>query len=448
MLWTPQETIKFQDLLKQKDWTTLQKLVTEMPVPDVSDLLLTLPKQDQVVLFRLISREQAGDVFAYLERPDRDNLLDALTDEETRHLLAELSPDERTDLFEEMPGEVTQKLLNLLSKEDLKQTRFLLGYPEESAGRLMTPRYVAVRSHWTVEHVFKHIRKKAADSETVSTIYVVDDRWKLLDALDLNVFVLAEPAQVVEELMDNQYQFVSAFEDRERTVEVMQRYDLNVLPVVDSQGTLVGIVTFDDVIDVAEEEATEDFHKAAAITPLQQGYLQTGVFELVRKRIIWLVALVFMNIFSGAALASFEDTIATAIALVFFLPLVIDSSGNAGSQAATLVIRAMALKDVHLSDWRRLLFKDIGVSLMLGIAMGLAVSIIGIVRGGPEVGLAVALTMVVVVMVGSTIGTILPLILSRLRLDPATASAPLITSLADISGVIIYFSIANMILGL
>jgi magnesium transporter len=448
MQWTIQETEEIQTLLEKKSWGKLRAIIIEMPVPDASDLLLTLPKQDRVVLFRLMPREQAGDVFAYLERSDRDNLLEALTDEETRNLLAELSPDERTELFEEMPGEVTQKLLNLLNKEDLKETRLLLGYPEESVGRLMTPDYVAVRSHWTVERVLKHIRKQAEHSETLSTIYVVDDHWKLTDALTLETFVLAEPEQIVEDLMDYQFEFLSAFEDRERAVEVLQRYDVSVLPVVDSAGVLVGIVTFDDVIDVAAEEATEDFHKFAAVTPLQESYLQTNLFEIFRKRIVWLVVLVFMNVFSGAAIASFEETIAVAVALVFFMPLIMGSGGNAGAQASTLVIRALSLGDVKISDWARLLFKDIAVSLLLGIAMGLAVSTLGFIRGGPQVGLTVALTMVCVVLVGSSIGTLLPLALSKLGLDPAAASAPLITSIADISGVIIYFSIANMILGL
>ncbi len=448
MQWTIEETEEIQALLENKKWGTLRALINDMPVPDASDLLLTLSKQDRVVLFRLMTREQAGDVFAYLERSDRDNLLDALTDEETRHLLAELSPDERTELFEEMPGEVTQKLLNLLNKEDLKETRLLLGYPEESAGRLMTPDYVAVRSHWSVERVLKHIRKQAEHSETLSTIYVVDDHWKLTDALTLETFVLAEPEQIVEDLMDYQFEFLSAFEDRERAVEVMQRYDVSVLPVVDSAGVLVGIVTFDDVIDVAEEEATEDFHKFAAVSPLEEGYLQTSFLQIFRKRIVWLVALVFMNIFSGAAISHYEDTIAVAVTLVFFMPLLMGSGGNAGAQASTLVIRAISLGEVKLSDWARLLFKDIAASLLLGLCMGLAVALLGLFRGGPQIGLTVALTMICVVLVGSSIGTLLPLLLNKLKLDPAAASAPLITSLADISGVIIYFSIANLVLGL
>lgn len=435
-------------LVQQKNWTALREALRDMPVPDVGDLLLTLPKTDRVLVFRLLPRSLSSAVFAELESHDQNALLLDLSDEETRELLAELHPDDRTNLFEELPGQATQKLLNLLSPEDLAQTRFLLGYPEESVGRLMTPRYVAVRPHWTVLQVLEHIRRQAQSSETLDVIYIVDEKWKLLDALDLKVFVLARPEQTVDALMDHHYEHLSAFEDRENAVQMMQRYDAKVLPVVDSDGILVGIVTVDDVLDVAEEEATEDFHKVAAITPLTQGYLETGPFELFRKRIAWLVALVFMNIFSGAAIASFEDTIAAAVALVFFLPLIIDSGGNAGSQAATLVIRALSLGDIKLGDWWRLLAKDVGVALLLGLVMGATVLGLGIYRGGPIVGIAVALTMVCVVLVGSAIGTLLPLALSRLRIDPATASAPLITSLADISGVLIYFSIARKIISL
>lgn len=442
----PREVL--QSLVRQKKWAELREALRDLPVPDVSDLLLTLPKTDRVLVFRLLPRSLSSAVFAELESHDQNALLLDLSDEETRELLAELHPDDRTNLFEELPGQATQKLLNLLSAEDLAQTRFLLGYPEESVGRLMTPRYVAVRPHWTVAQVLEHIRKQAQSSETLDVIYVVDENWKLLDALDLKVFVLAKPEQTVDALMDRHYEHLSAFEDRENAVQMMQRYDAKVLPVVDSDGILVGIVTVDDVLDVAEEEATEDFHKTAAISPLTQGYLETGPFELFRRRIVWLVALVFMNIFSGAAIASFEDTIAAAVALVFFLPLIIDSGGNAGSQAATLVIRALSLGDVKMSDWWRLLVKDVGVALLLGLVMGIAVLGLGVFRGGPLVGIAVALTMVCVVLAGSAIGTLLPFILSRLGFDPATASAPLITSLADISGVLIYFSIARKIISL
>lgn len=437
-----------QSLLQQKKLVELRKELGVTPLPDISDLLLTLPKTERVLLFRLLPRPLSSEVFSYLESRDQDALLNDLSDEETRQLLAELSPDDRTQLFEELPGRVTQKLLNFLNREDLAETRFLLGYPKESVGRLMTPDYVAVRPHWTISQALNHIRKQARQSETLDVIYIVDSSWKLIDALDLKAFVLAEPAQTVESLMDQRFQYLSAFDDREQAVQLMQRYDISVLPVVDSSGVLVGIVTFDDVLDVAQEEATEDFHKGAAVEPLKQGYLETGLFELFRKRITWLLALIVMNIFSGAAIARFEDTIAAAVTLVFFLPVLIASAGNAGAQAATLTIRALSLGEVKLNDWTRLFFRDIAVAFCLGIVMGIVVWGLGIYRGGFYVGLSVALSMICVVLVGSIIGSLLPFALSRFHLDPATASAPLVTSLADISGVIIYFSIAQQLLNL
>lgn len=440
------EVIDVKNIIAARDWQTLRTTIQEWPEAEIADLLLELEPMDRAVMFRLLSRYKGGIVFSLLDFDQQNELLDQLTRDETRYLLAHLSPDDRTQLFEELPGEVTQKLLNLLSPEDLAETRRLLGYPDESVGRLMTPDYVAVRPDWTIQRALEHARSRGKDSETINVLYVTDKSWKLIDALDLRRFILADPSKTVADIMDTTFISLSAFDDREIAVHTMQRYDLAVLPVVDSAGVLVGIVTFDDVMDVAQEETTEDFHKTAAVAPIRGSYRNAAFTDLYRKRIGWLVILVFMNIFSGAAIASFEATIEAAVALVFFLPLLIDSSGNAGSQAATLMVRALAMGDVKLGDWTRLLGKELLVATALGITMGAAVSMIGVIRGGPEVGIAVTLTMVTVVIVGSVIGTLLPFLLSRLNMDPAAARAPLITSLSDISGVIIYFSIATWIL--
>ncbi len=435
------------DLIAQKDWNALRTMLARFPAPEISELLFEVDPTARAVLFRLLPRETASEVFALLEGEEQNKLLKELTQEETRALLADLSPDDRALLFEELPGPVTQKLLNLLSPEDLQETRHLLGYPPESVGRLMTPDYIAVRPEWTIAQVLEHVRAKGRDSETADVLYVVDSSWKLLDALDLRRFILAPLDTRVEEIMDMQFIALQATEDREEAVRMMDRYGLAVLPVVDTTGTLIGIVTFDDVLHVAQAEATEDFHKGAAITPLRGRYTEARFALLYRKRIGWLLALVFMNIFSGAAIASFEETIAANVALVFFLPLLIDSSGNAGSQASTLMVRALAVGHVHLGDWWRLLRKELFIAVTLGLTMAAAVSIVGIFRAGPEIALVVALTMALVVTVGSLIGTLLPFLLSRLKLDPATASAPLITSLSDISGVLIYLSLATAMLG-
>ncbi len=433
-------------LIEKHDWSAVRAAVNKLPEAEIAELLFELDTTDRMVLFRLLPRDISTEVFSQLEYDDANRLLAELTSEEARRLLAELSPDDRTQLFEELPGQVTQRLLNLLNPQDLAETRKLLGYPPESVGRLMTPDYIAVRPEWTIGRVLQHIRAKGHNSETINVLYVTDARWKLLDAVELRRFILADLDTTVDQIMDYTFIALQATEDREEAVRTMERYDLEVVPVVDTAGILVGIVTFDDVLDVAQEEVTEDFHKGAAVTPLRGSYRDATFGSLYSKRIGWLIILVFVNILSGAVIHYFEDTIAANVALVFFLPLLIASSGNAGSQASTLMVRALAMGDVQLGDWGRLLGKEILVAMALGLSMAGAVAVIGIARGGQMIGLTVALTMISVVMVGSIIGTGMPFLLSRFNFDPATASTPLITSLADISGVLIYFAIASALL--
>jgi magnesium transporter len=434
------------DLIEFRKWTELRDVLAVWPPPEVADLLLHLRKEDRVLLFRALPRALATDLFSHLELEQQDALLRDLTDEETRRLLADLPPDDRTHLLEELPGQATQRMLTLLSPEDLKEARWLLGYPEESVGRLMTPEYVAVRPAWTVAAALDFIRAHGSDSETINRIFVVDDRWHLLDDIELRRFILAPPSATVDDIMDRAVVTVSAFADREEAVALIRRYDQFVLPVLDSDGILVGIVTVDDLLDVQEQEATEDFHKVGSVGPVRVSLRDAPLALLYRARIGWLLALVFMNIFSGAGIAAFEDTLAATIALTFFLPLLIDSGGNAGSQSATLIVRALATGDIRLTDWLRLFSRELRVALLLGLSMAAGASAIAYFRA-PEVMVVVALTMTIIVVWGSLIGMLLPFVLTKLGRDPATASAPLITSLADISGVLIYFSIATWLLG-
>jgi magnesium transporter len=438
---------EIEDLLQSKEWGTLREALNLWPAPELSDLLLSLPKSDRVLFYRSLPRGQAAQVFTHLETSDQDELLRDLSDEETRHLLENLSPDDRTHLLEELPGQVTQRMLNLLSPDDLREARWLLGYPENSVGRLMTPDYLAVRQDWTIEQALRHIRRAGKRSETVNRIYVVDPDWRLVDDIELRRFILAEPDVRVADIMDNSYASVSAFAVAEEAVRVIRRYDQVALPVLDSGGVLVGIVTVDDLLDVAHEEATEDFHRVGSVGPIFTGMLETPLRVLFQRRIGWLLALVFVNIFSGAGIAFFEETIAATVALVVFLPLLIGSAGNAGSQSATLMVRAIATGDVSTSDWLSLLTREVGVSIALGATMALAVSFPATYHGGREVAVVVAATMVFVVFLGSLIGMSLPFLLNRFNLDPATASAPLVTSIADITGVVVYFSFATWYLG-
>ena len=411
-------------LVEDRNWSLLRRELAVMRPPEIADLLLELEKADRILVFRLLPRELFSEAFSYLDGDHQDALAGELTSEEMRRLLADMKPDDRTQFLAELPGQVTQRLLNYLSPADLIEARHLLGYPEESVGRLMTPDYVAVRPEWTVAQAIEHIRHKGKDSETINVVYVTDSSWKLLDALELRRFILAKPTDRVEQLMNHFYVTISAMEDREEAVRMMHRHALSVLPVVDSAGVLLGIVTVDDVLDVAEEEITEDFHKAAAVRPLKSGYREAGVWPLYRKRIGWLVILILINLVSSTVISIYEDVLASAMVLTFFIPLLIASGGNVGSQSATLMIRALATGDVKLTQWFRVLSKELLVGLAIGATMGLAGGLLGLFQGGYQIGVVVGLAMVAVVLVSNIMGVALPFVLLRVGLDPAVASSP------------------------
>ncbi len=436
------------NLISQNQLKEIRQLAwNDFLIPDIASLLIGLEKSDRVILFRVLPRSIATKVLSYLEKVDRNSLLKDLTHEETRYLLTNLRPDDRTALFEELPGQVTQRLLNLLDQDDLKEARLLLGYPIESVGRLMVPDYVAVRPQWTIQEAINHIRTKARNGETLHTIYVTDKSWTLLDSLELSRFILADPQKTVETIMDRSFISLCAFDDREVAVKTMQIYDVHSLPVVDSDGILLGLVTFDDIMDVAEEEATEDFHRTAAVTPLKASYMGSSIKDLVGKRISWLTALVFVSLLSSGVIAIYEDTLETVIVLAVFIPLLLGSGGNAGAQASTLMVRAIATSDVRINEWMRVFLKEILVGLLLGVCMGIISSIFGTIRGGYEIGLIVGLTMLAVILAANLIGVMLPFILTKMGLDPAVASNPLITSITDVLGLLIYFAITTAVLG-
>lgn len=441
------DTAKLYELIESQQWSKLREELSVWPVADIGEFLLELDKADQVLVFRLLPRNISSEVFSYLKKEQRNQLLAALSDEETSYLLHRLEPDDRTMLFEELPGRVTQKLLNLLRPDVLAKTRELLGYPEESIGRLMTPNYVAVRPDWTVAQGLEQIRLKGREhSEMLNVVYVTDSNWKLLGDLELQSFIFNPPNTIIEEIMDNTCISLSAFEDREQAVHLISKYDLSALPVVDSEGILLGVVTFDDVMDVAEEEATEDFHMTAAVAPLKNSYYETGMWELYKKRIGWLVVLVMVNLISLEIMASFEHTLASTIALSFFIPLLIGSAGNAGAQSSTLMVRALATGDVEVNQWLNTLLKELIIGAALGFTMGIAGAALGVFKGGGEIGLVVGLTMILIVIAANLIGVLLPFILTRLKFDPAVASNPLIMSITDATGLWIYLTIATALL--
>lgn len=438
-----------QGLIDDQNWITLRRELAEMDAVQVADLINELPEKDDVIVFRLLPRDLSNETFSNLSYEKQEQLIEALAMRQGRltALLNDLKPDDRTALLEEMPGHVAQRLIQLLSPQERRIAIQLLGYPEDSVGRLMTPDYVAVKLHYSIEETLNHIRQYGKDSETLNVIYVVDNNWKLIDDVRIRDIILAKPDQTIEDVIDHRFVALSAFDDQESAIRTFQEYDRVALPVTDSEGILLGIVTFDDVMDIVEEEATEDFHKFGSIQDAVLNPLKASVLFLYRRRIFWLFILVFMNVFSGAALASFEQTIQFHIALLFFLPLLIASGGNAGAQSATLMVRALATGDVELSDWLKLVGKDVLVSLLLGVTMAFAVSLVASFRA-PDIIVVVSLSMVCIVLAGSIIGLLLPFVFTRMKIDPATASAPLITSIADIIGVVLYFTIASWYLNI
>ncbi|CAN5561768.1 magnesium transporter [soil metagenome] len=440
---------EIQKLIDERDLMGLRHEMATWEPNEVADLIDELTVQDDIIVFRLLPQELATNTFQHLSYEKQQELIEALAEKQNRlaSLLNDLDPDDRTALLEEMPGPVAQRLIQILSPEERRVAVKLLGYPEDSIGRLMTTDFVAVRPNFTIQQTLAHIRLYGKNSETLNIIYVVNEKWRLIDDLNVRDILLAKPDKKIEDLMDERFISLKATEDQESAVRIFRDYDRVALPVTDSKGVLLGIVTVDDVIDVAEEEATEDFHRFGSIQDAVFNPLKAKVIFLYRKRIMWLFALVFMNVFSGAAIAAFEETIQNVVSLVFFLPLLIGSGGNAGAQSATLMIRAIATGEVHMKDWMYLLGKELLVSLLLGITMAVAVAAVASFRT-PEIIVVVALTMICIVLVGSLVGLSLPFIFTRFGADPATASAPLITSIADISGILIYFSIATWYLGL
>jgi len=447
---------EFEELIKAKDWVALKDVLEDVPPVDIAELLEELDTEVAVVIFRLLKKQKAADVFYYLSTNKGAELLDLFTVQQVSEVMSNLEPDERVALMEELPGHLTQRVMNSMKTEDRRQVQKLLGYPDESVGRLMTPRYVKVKKDWTIQKSMDHIRKFGHSVETVNVIYVVDKNEKLIDDLRLNQLILADPEAPIKSLMDESFEALSAFDDQEDAVKMLSKYDRVAMPVVDSDGVLVGIVTVDDVIDVAEEETTEDMQLMAGMDALDDYYSQTSIFDTVKKRLWWLIILFAGQILTAITMGGYEEVLQKVVALSFFVPLIISSGGNSGSQAATLIIRALATDDLKSDDWKKVFWREISSGLLLGLLIGLLgfVTLImwdlmaGVVvdRGVVLTALVVGLSLFSIVLFGNVIGAMLPFILEKLNLDPAVSSAPFVATVVDVSGIIIYFTIAVLLL--
>lgn len=447
---------EFEELIQAKDWVALKDVLADVPAADIADLLVELEGNVAIVIFRLLKKPLAADVFSELPSNKGVELLELFNKQQLSDVMTNLEPDEQVALMEELPGYLTQKVMNSMNVEDQKQIKKLLGYPEESVGRLMTPRYVRVKTDWTIERSMKHIRKYAEVAETLNRIYVVDDKEYLIDDLRLTELILADPEETIETLMDRSFETLMAYEDQEEAVRMFAKYDRAALPVVDTDGILVGIVTVDDVIDVAEEEATEDMHKMAGMDALDDYYSQTSVGGMVKKRVRWLILLFMGQMLTVTAMGAYQSIIASAVLLSLFIPMIISSGGNSGSQAATLIIRALATDDIKSNDWKRIFSREFLSGLMLGGLIGLLGFGMTILWGYLSVEISmqellltatsIGLSLLGVILFGNLSGAMLPFILTKLKLDPAVTSAPFVATLVDVTGIIIYFSISMFLL--
>lgn len=441
---------EIHELIDTRNWTDLREILASWPPPEIVDLFLDVDKTNRVLIFRALPRDIAAEVFSYLDGDQKDTFLMDLTDQETRNLLADLPPDDRTELLEELPAKVTKRLMSLLEPDDLREARELLGYPEESVGRRMTPDFVAVRSYWTIHKALHHIRKFGKDSETINRIYVTDKSGKLLDDIKLRSVILAEEDASISDLMDYNVVSLSAFDDQEKAVKTLEKYDLLAIPVVDSMGILVGIVTFDDVMDISAEEVTEDFQKIGGINPVEQSYQSAGVMKLWFKRIPWLIALLFANFLTVQAIEHFDWVYVQMVALALFPTMLIGTAGNSGTQSATLIIRSIAVEGLSFDNWFSVFRKEFFVGLLLGLTLGLIAFFRGYLINDPghKIAIIIGLSMVVMVTWANLVGGLLPLILSKMKFDPAVISSPFMATLIDFSGMIIYFNLSIWILQL
>lgn len=433
------------DLIKVKNWRGLKEFLHSFDVHHLIGCSRHIPEEGVFILLRLLDKEKAALFFSELSKDEQLTLLEQMRKKDVRKIISELSPDDRTALFEEIPGEITHQLLNTLPIEIRKESLELLGYPKGSAGRLMTPDYVAVFMDWTIQQTIEHIRKYGHSAETISNIYIVDSKWRLLDDVDIRKIIIADPDQKIASISDGRFAAISAFDDQENTVKVFEKYNYSALPVVDSDNILLGIVTVDDILDIVEKETTEDFQKGASITPFDTVYSKMPPLSLYTKRVPWLFFLAVGGFSMATIMSRFEEILAAVIALAFFVPKVIQSGGNAGSQAATIMIRAIATGDITPALWLKIIKKELFVGTLLGLTLGVLMIIWTWIMGfDMRVGMSVSVSMLAIVTGANMLGGVLPIILSKLKLDPAIISGPFITTVVDIIGIIIYLSIATL----
>lgn len=441
---------ELNELLEGRQFRKLRETMSEMNEVDIAEFIEELEAEKKVLVYRMLPKELAADVFSFLEVDDQEHIINSITDYELGKIVEDLYVDDAVDMLEELPAIVVKRVLQNATPETRNLINQFLQYPENSAGSIMTAEYIGLKRNMTVEQAFAYIRENGVDKETIYTCFVTDSKRCLQGVVTVKDLLMNPYDTIIKDIMDENIIYAVTTEDREDVVETFNKYDLLCLPVVDHEDRLVGIVTVDDAVEVMEQEATEDFEKMAAMFPSEKPYLRTGVLELAKNRIPWLLILMFTSILSGAILMDYREAIQVLPLLLSFVPMLMDTSGNCGNQSSTMVIRGMAVGDIELKDVLRVVWKEFRVGLLCGAVLA-AANFIRLILQYPDrlaLNLVIVISLMLAIVLAKIIGCILPMLAEKMKLDPAIMAAPLITTIVDASSLLIYFKIASMMLHL
>ena len=439
-----------EKLIEEKKYAEIKQILNKMNDYDIAEIFEDLPTTEQLKIFRLLQKDIAADVFSYMETDTQSKLITLLSEKEAVDIINDMASDDAADLMDEIPANVVSRLLNKVSVDARRDINQLLNYPEDSAGSIMTTEYMDLKEENTISDAIKKIKREYDDKETIDICFVTDKSRKLIGTVKLKDLVLNDENKLIKEIMDDDIMSVNTLMDQEKVAQIIQDYDLTSVAVVDSENKLVGIITIDDVIDIIEEEATEDIEKMAAITPTEKPYLKSNVLELYKSRIPWLLLLMISATFTGKIIQHYEVALASYVVLTSFIPMLMDTGGNAGGQSSVTIIRGLSLNDIEYKDTLKVIWKEIRVAILVGLTLAVAnfIKLLFIDKVTTSVALVVCLTLIVTVMIAKIIGCSLPILAKKIGFDPAVMASPFITTIVDAISLIVYFQIATHLLGL
>ena len=442
------ESIK--ELLQNEQYTSLRQALTELNDADIAAILENLDEEERLKVFRILPKSMAADVFSYLELENQQMIITSLADREAAGIINNLMADDATDLLEEMPANIVKKLLANASPEVRRDINHLLQYPEDSAGSIMTVEFLDLKENLTVQEAIERIRKQGVDSETINICYVLDKSRMLIGTVALRYLLLSPPDAIIGEIMHENVISVNTLMDQEEVARQFQKYDFTAMPVVDNENRLVGIITVDDIVDILQEEATEDMEKMAAITPSDKPYLRTGIFETWKNRIPWLLLLMLSATFTGSIITSFENALSGCVILSAYMPMLMGAGGNAGSQSSVAIIRSLSLNELRFKDWFRVLWKESGVAILCGLTLAVAnfAKLMVFDKVSLSIALVVSVSLALTVLIAKIVGCMLPMLAKKIGFDPAVMASPFITTIVDALSLLIYFEIATRALNI